>query len=72
MTTTIGKKVLVSVGLVVFATGLYMATYGIAYAGSGLTFLGAVVSIIGLMQQRKEAIGQLSVRLNSVKSSDKK
>ncbi|MBI3023635.1 MAG: hypothetical protein HYU03_06525 [Thaumarchaeota archaeon] len=72
MSTTIGKKVLVSVGLVVFATGLYMATFGITYAGSGLTFLGALVSIFGLMQQGKEAIGQLGVRINSVKSSDKK
>ena len=67
-----GKKVLVSVGLVVFSTGLYLATFGITYAGSGLTFLGALVSIFGLMQQGKEAIGQLGVRINSVKTLDKK
>ncbi len=63
---------MVPVGLVVFVTGLYMATHAVTYAGSGLTFLGALVSIFGLMQQGKEAIGQLSVRINSVKSSDKK
>lgn len=72
MATRIGEKVVVSIGLVVFTTGLYMATYGITYVGSGLTFLGALVSIFGLTQQGKEPIGQLTVGINSVKSSDKK